>query len=86
MGDVAVYVRIMPESTETNMEKILEDVKNVLGEKLKSAEVKPFVFGLKAIEAVFIVPDQEGVLDQEVEKIQKIEGVQNVEVLEVTLV
>jgi len=86
MGDVAVYVRIMPEGTDTDMNKILEGVKEALGDKLRSAEIKPFVFGLKVIEAVFTVPDEEGVLDNEVEKIQKIEGVQNVEVLEVTLV
>ena len=86
MGEVAVYVRIMPEGTETDMNKILEEVNSTLGGKLKKAEVKPFVFGLKVIEAVFTVPDQEGALDREIEKIKKIEGIQNVEVLEVTLV
>lgn len=86
MGNVAVHVRVMPESTEVDMNTVLEKVKEVLGEKLKNAEIKPFVFGLKVVEAIFIVPDEEGVLDQEVEKLSKIEGVQNVEVLEVSLV
>jgi len=86
MGDVAVHIRVMPESTEVDMNAILEKVKETLGEKLKNAEIKPFVFGLKVVEAIFIVPDEEGVLDQEVEKLSKIEGVQNVEVLEVSLV
>ncbi len=86
MGNVAVHVRVMPESTEVDMNTVLEKVKEVLGEKLKNAEIKPFVFGLKVVEAIFTVPDEEGILDQEVEKLSKIEGVQNVEVLEVSLV
>ncbi len=86
MGNVGVHVRIMPESPQTDMEKVLEEVKKALGDKLKYAEVRPFVFGLKVIEATFVVPDEEGVLDENVEKLKKIEGVQNVEVLQVSLV
>ena len=86
MGDVGVHVRIMPEGPETDMEKVLQEVKKALGDKLKYAEIKPFVFGLKVIEATFVIPDQEGVLDENVEKLKKIEGVQNVEVLEISLV
>jgi len=86
MGDVAVHVRIMPESTDVDMNAVLEKVKEILGDKLKNAEIKPFVFGLKVVEAIFVVPDEEGVLDQEVEKLSKINGIQNVEVLEVSLV
>jgi elongation factor 1-beta len=82
MGEVAISLRIMPESPETDIEK----VKNKILEKfnVKDLKIEPIAFGLKAIKVLLVIPD-EGASKIE-EEIKNIEGVSGVETESVTLI
>jgi len=82
MGSVIVTFRIMPESIETDLEKI----KNTLSEEIKPQRMEtiPIAFGLNAIRIVKLVEEKEGELDRITQRIKNIEGVKEVEILEMT--
>lgn len=83
MGKVAMNIKVMPESAETDIEKISEEIKNKL--EVKDLKIEPIAFGLKAIKILVLVEDNEG--SEKVENtIRDIEGVGEVEVESVTLV
>jgi len=77
MGQVAVTMRIMPESAEG-----FEEMKKEFAEKLKPHKVEDveIAFGLKALKVVFIIPDGEGGADKLEEECKKIKGVGQVDV------
>jgi len=64
MGKVAVTFRIMPEDVEVDLEAVQSHVRSSLREKLKKLEVKPVAFGLKALEAIVVVDDASGEMEQ----------------------
>jgi elongation factor 1-beta len=82
MGKVAVSLKIMPESPETDLEK----VKNEIAKKveLKDAKIEPLAFGLKALKILIIVPDSsiEGIENE----IKSVAGISDVEVESSTLI
>ncbi|MEK6818649.1 MAG: elongation factor 1-beta [Nanoarchaeota archaeon] len=60
-GIVAVIVRIMPESTDSNLLKIKDESKKVLenqGAMNLSFEEKPMAFGLNSIKIKFAWPEE----------------------------
>jgi elongation factor 1-beta len=82
MGNVAVAIKIMPESPETDIEKIKSDISNKI--KLQDSKIEPIAFGLKALKILVIVPDKEtGELEN---KLRSIKGVSDVETESATLV
>lgn len=83
MGLVAATFKIMPESADTDIEKIKHEI-NV---RLKPKQVKeiPIAFGLKLIEVLLVFEDKEGIGSVE-EKLRTIEGVASVESGDVTLI
>jgi len=82
MGNVAISLKIMPESTDTNMEKIKEEISKKM--RIQDSKIEPIAFGLKALKILVIVPDKEtGDIES---KIKGIEGVSEVETESVTLV
>lgn len=88
MGDVALVYRMMPESPETDVQTIASAISGILPEnaKLEKQAVKPFAFGLKAIEVVIVGPDSGGLPDTVEENLGKMEGIQSVELLEMSLI
>ncbi len=82
---VAVSMRIMPESVEVDVDKIKNEIEG-MGLELKDIKVVPVAFGLKAIEAVFLVADEGGVVEKLEEKLKSIEGAGDVETISVTLI
>ena len=82
MGKVAVKLRIMPESTEADLEKIKKEVAEKF--EVKDISIEPVAFGLKAIKVLIVVEDSEKAGDVESE-IGSIEGVGSVEVESLTL-
>ena len=84
MGEVFLKYRIMPDGTEVDLDALVESVRGALPDfaSLEGTETKPFAFGLKAVEARFVVADEEGNNDAVEEILQGIEGVQGVELLE----
>lgn len=84
MGIVAVKIKIMPKSTETDLVKVEEDVKGIMEKKnVKNPqfEVQLIAFGLKALIVLFGWPEEKelNVVEKE---LQKIKGVGSVEVID----
>ncbi len=82
MGQVAITYRIMPEGSEVDLGKVEKSIKAKLPKaaNVRAMEEKPMAFGLKAIEAMIVVEDAEGVVDSIEETLRGIEGVGSVEV------
>jgi translation elongation factor aEF-1 beta len=85
MSIVAVKIKLMPKSPETDMKKLEKDAIGLLDkEKVKNAqfEIHPIAFGLKALVIMFGWPE-----DKELEplesKFSKIKDVNSVEVLDI---
>jgi elongation factor 1-beta len=82
MGNVAIVLKIMPESTETDLEKVKYEISKKI--KIQDSKIEPIAFGLKALKILVIVPDKEtGDLEN---KIKEVKGVSDVETESVTLV
>ncbi len=88
MGKVAVTFTILPEETTFDMEGLKNRIPSVLPEGVQpyKAEVKPFAFGLKALEIVVIMDDANNVMEVLEEKLRSIEGIQSVENTGLTLI
>ncbi|MBW3582957.1 MAG: elongation factor 1-beta [Euryarchaeota archaeon] len=84
MGEVALTYRLLPENAETDIEVLVDRVKGALPEDAKwnAHEIKPFAFGLKAIQCQIIVSDEEGGPDKVTEILQGVADVQGVELLD----
>lgn len=58
-----VIIRIMPESVESNLDEIKEDIRKKMeaeGGKAITFEEKPLAFGLKAIILKMAIPEEKG--------------------------
>jgi len=84
MALMAVKIKIMPESPESDLKKIEEDAKQVLEKtdaKIHSIEIEPIAFGLKAVIIIFGWPEEKG-LDLLEDELSAVEQVSSTEVLE----
>ena len=91
MGTAAIKFRVMPEGTEVDIDDLQARISTTVveaGAELHGIEVKPFAFGLKALETTVMIPDKVGggIPDAVEEALGGLEGVQSVEVLEVGLI
>ena len=85
MSIVAVKIKIMPDSPETDMALIEKNVKVVLeknGVKNPVFEIQPIAFGLNALIAMFGWPEEKELEELE-EKLKKIAGVSSVHVIDI---
>ena len=82
MGNVAVTLKIMPESVETDIEKIKEDIAKKI--EIKDSKVESIAFGLKALKILVVIPDK-GV-DELKEDLKNVDGISEVEVETSTLI
>jgi len=80
MGDVAIRFRVMPEGADADMAKIKAELKH-LG--ARDIQERPVAFGIKFLDVLFVMPDEEGQSVEE--KIRAIEGVGSVETESITL-
>ncbi|MFH0929520.1 MAG: elongation factor 1-beta [Candidatus Aenigmatarchaeota archaeon] len=81
MGNVAVELKVMPESSEVDMEKLRDKISEKM--KLQDSKIEPIAFGLKQLKILVVVPDGEtGDLEG---KIKEIDGVSEVEAGSVTI-
>lgn len=82
MGNVAIKLKIMPDSPDTDLEKIKEEISKKI--EIKDSKIEPIAFGLSALKILIIVSDKG---TEKIEKeIRSIEGVSEVEVESITLV
>ena len=82
MGKVAVSLKIMPESPDTDMEKLKNDIAKKV--QLNDAKIEPLAFGLKSLKILVVVPDSS--FDKLENEIRSVEGVSEVEVESSTLI
>jgi len=80
MGMVGMTLRIMPASTETDLEKVKQEIAKKI--KVQDAKIEPIAFGLKALKILVVVPDSQQNVEEE---IRKIKGVGEVEIESTTL-
>ncbi|MDV0444241.1 elongation factor 1-beta [Methanorbis rubei] len=59
MGEVAVIIKVMPESPEVDMAKLQADIKAKIP-GIQDMRVEPIGFGLSAIKLMVIAEDEEG--------------------------
>lgn len=81
MGNVAISLKIMPESPNTDLEKIKEEIAKKI--EIKDSKIEPLAFGLKSLKILVVVPDKGS---ENIEnEIRSINGVSEVEVESSTL-
>ncbi|MDD3977608.1 elongation factor 1-beta [Methanomicrobium antiquum] len=85
MGDVAIIVKVMPESPDVD----LEELKAAIKEKYpgtQDMQAEPIGFGLSALKVAIVIPDGEAGASEEAEQIlASIKGVQSAEIVSLTL-
>ena len=85
MGTIAVKIKIMPVSPDTDLNKIQEEIGKILEQnKVKNTqfEERPIAFGLKAIIFLFGWPEEKPLEELE-ENFKKVENVNSVEVVDI---
>lgn len=87
MGTVAATYTLMPEDTDFDFDSLVKNLKGIVPSNVKVAktDILPMAFGLKKLEAVFVMEDAEGLVDKLEEALRGIPGIQNVETEQVTL-
>lgn len=87
MGTVAATYALMPEDVEFDFQALIAKLTEVVpaGVRVAKTEVKPLAFGLKKLEAAFVMEDAPGLVDQLEEALRALPGIQNVETEQVSL-
>jgi len=84
MGIMAVKIKIMPKSLETDLMKIEEEVRVVMktrGVKNPKFEVQPIAFGLKTLIVLFGWPEEKEFEGFE-NSLMKIKGISSIKVID----
>ena len=84
MSIVAVKIKLMPASPETDLKKVEENAGMVLGKnnvKNPQFEIQPIAFGLKALIVMFGWPEEKELETLE-EELKEIDGIGSVEVVD----
>jgi translation elongation factor aEF-1 beta len=76
--NVIAQIRVMPDGLEVDVDKLADQVQKVGS---KGIQIREIAFGLKAIEAVFTVPDGEGGTEKIEKTLAALPGVSTVEVI-----
>jgi len=82
MGSVAVSIKIMPESPDTDLEKIKKDISKKI--QIKDSKIEPLAFGLKALRILVVVPDKS--IENLENDIKSVEGISEIEIESSTLI
>ena len=82
MAEVAVTLRLMPESAEVDLEKLEAMVRERI--KVHSISREPIAFGLEALRVVAVVEDAAGGTEPLEKELSGISGVGNVQIIGLT--
>ena len=65
LGAYVIRVKILPADVDTDSEKIVDSVKQSLGDscQIRAKQVEPIAFGLYALILDIVAPEEEGVID-----------------------
>jgi elongation factor 1-beta len=88
MGKVSAIIKVMPDSAERDVNKLMDDLSAALPKtaELRGIQAKPIAFGLKAILLAVIVNDTEGGMEPVEAALSKVAGAESVNVESVDLV
>jgi len=73
LGSYVIRLKLLPEDTSTESQKIVDSVKSVLpsGTQVKGQRVEPIAFGLSATVIDVVAPEEEGIVDKIEEVVSK---------------
>jgi elongation factor 1-beta len=73
MGSYVIRLKLLPEDTTTDHQKIVDSVSAVLpgGAQIRAQRIEPIAFGLSAIIIDVVAPEEEGVVDKVEEAVSK---------------
>lgn len=86
MGSYVIRMKILPEDTTTDLEKLTEDVAALLPKpaQIRAHKIEPIAFGLSAVIADIVAPEEEGMVDKIEEVVSKAPRVSQYEVIAVS--
>jgi elongation factor 1-beta len=66
MGSYVIRLKVLPQDTTTEHQKIIDSVAGALpGQaKIRSQKIEPIAFGLSAIIVDIVAPEEEGMIEQ----------------------
>lgn len=66
MGSYVIRIKVLPEDTSTDLQKIAESVAGKLPvqTEVRGQRVEPIAFGLSALILDIVAPEEEGVIDE----------------------
>ena len=86
MGSYVIRLKLLPEDTTTDLQKIVETVAGLLPSpsQIRSHKIEPIAFGLSAIIVDVVAPEEEGVIDKIEEIVSKAPLVSQYELIAVS--
>jgi len=86
VGSYVIRMKILPEDTTVDLEKMLSGVSGLLPKsaQVRGHKVEPIAFGLSAIIADIVAPEEEGMIDKIEEIVSKAPQVSQYEVIAVS--
>jgi elongation factor 1-beta len=73
LGSYVIRLKVLPEDTATEHQKIIDSVARVLpnSTQIRGQKIEPIAFGLSAIILDIVAPEEEGVIDKVEEVVSK---------------
>lgn len=86
MGEVAVQIKVMPQSPEVDLEQLKRKIEFELPNdaRLYGFDIQPIAFGVNALLVTVIVGDVEGGTDSIEEALSRVDGVESIQVVTAT--
>jgi elongation factor 1-beta len=84
MGKIVISFKIFPSGVEVDLEKLKQQIEGILPSKtsIYGYQTEPVAFGLNALIAAIIIPEDEtGLLDKIEEKLGKIPDVSQIQTI-----
>ena len=84
MGKIIISFKIFPEGVEVDLEKLKQQIEKSLPAKTSvyGYQTEPVAFGLNALIAHVVIPeDESGLLDKVEEKLNKVGGVSQIQTI-----
>ncbi len=73
MGSYVIRLKLLPEDTSTEHQKIVDSVSSILPKpaQIRGHKIEPIAFGLSAIIVDVVAPEEEGIIDRIEELVSK---------------